>query len=197
MKGVYKFLNDLFDLVYLNIIFVLSCLPIITIPISWTALVLMEMESKGNYGYILPDFMKYWKRVMVKVLKATIWSALILAMILLVGIIFKTSIFNIIQFIVGLLLLQVFFLMPLTIGKLQLSGIELGKVSAFFIFNFSVKSVLLLLINVLILFVAISTYMGFYILSAIFALVGFVLLAKLNAVILTSIENAVEIEDKI
>ncbi|MBF6626682.1 hypothetical protein IU402_08880 [Aerococcaceae bacterium zg-BR9] len=195
MKGVFKILTQLYDLVFLNIIFVLSCLPLITIPISWTALVLMEMESDGVYGYIVKDYWKQWKRVAKQVLKYILLGILALLLVYLAGHLINIPLLNQAQIILGLLVFNIFLLMPLTIGRLQLKDKELLYVSIYLGYSFPLKVILLLLINVFCLFLSVSTYLGFYIFLSIFTLIGFVILAKFNAKILTSIEHSIEIDE--
>lgn len=86
-------------------------------------------------------------------------------------------------------------LMPLTNGKLQLENKDLLSVSLFLMTNFPLKVVFLLFINVLCLFLSVTTYLGFYISLSIFVLIGFVILAKFNAKLLTNIQNSIEIEE--
>lgn len=193
MKGAFKILTDLFDMVFLNIVFILSCLPLVTVPISWTALVLMEMESEGVYGYIIQDYLKYWKRVMKPVMKIVLFCMAILLIIFGIGLVTRFSMLNQMQFIVGLLILLFILLMPLTIGKLQLEKKDIIKVTMFLVTNFPMKVVFLLFINVLCLFLSVTTYLGFYIALSIFVLIGFVILAKFNAKLLTNIQNSIEI----
>lgn len=193
MKGAFKILTDLFDMVFLNIVFIISCLPLVTVPISWTALVLMEMESEGVYGYIIQDYLKYWKRVMKPVMKIVLFCIAILLIIFGIGLVTRFSMLNQMQFIVGLLILLFILLMPLTIGKLQLEKKDIIKVTMFLVTNFPMKVVFLLFINVLCLFLSVTTYLGFYIALSIFVLIGFVILAKFNAKLLTNIQNSIEI----
>lgn len=195
MKGLFKILNELFDMVMLNIIFILSCLPLITIPISWIALVLMEMESEGIYGYVFQDYIKYWKKVMKPVMKVMLLGIVVLLLIFGMNVVFPLTILKQVQFIVGLILLLFILLMPLTNGKLQLENKDLLTVSLFLMTNFPLKVVFLLFINVLCLFLSVTTYLGFYISLSIFALIGFVILAKFNAKLLTNIQNSIEIEE--
>ncbi|MBD3949449.1 hypothetical protein I4Q36_06825 [Tuanshanicoccus lijuaniae] len=195
MKGVFKILTQLYDLVFLNIIFVLSCLPLITIPISWTALVLMEMESDGVYGYIVKDYWKQWKRVAKQVLEYILLGILALLLVYLAGHLINVPLLNQAQIILGLLVFNIFLLMPLTIGRLQLKDKEFLYVSVYLGYSFPLKVILLLLINVFCLFLSVSTYLGFYIFLSIFTLIGFVILAKFNAKILTSIEHSIEIDE--
>ncbi|MGX7078030.1 hypothetical protein [Globicatella sp. HMSC072A10] len=195
MKGLFKILNELFDMVMLNIIFILSCLPLITIPISWIALVLMEMESEGIYGYVFQDYIKYWKKVMKPVMKVMFLGIVVLLLIFGMNVVFPLTILKQVQFIVGLILLLFILLMPLTNGKLQLENKDLLTVSLFLMTNFPLKVVFLLFINVLCLFLSVTTYLGFYISLSIFVLIGFVILAKFNAKLLTNIQNSIEIEE--
>lgn len=195
MKGLFKILNELFDMVMLNIIFILSCLPLITIPISWIALVLMEMESEGIYGYVSHDYIKYWKKVMKPVVKVMLLGIVVLLLIFGMNMVFPLTILKQVQFIVGLILLLFILLMPLTNGKLQLENKDLLSVSLFLMTNFPLKVVFLLFINVLCLFLSVTTYLGFYISLSIFVLIGFVILAKFNAKLLTNIQNSIEIEE--
>lgn len=195
MKGLFKILNELFDMVMLNIIFILSCLPLITIPISWIALVLMEMESEGIYGYVFQDYIKYWKKVMKPVMKVMLLGIVVLLLIFGMNVVFPLTILKQVQFIVGLILLLFILLMPLTNGKLQLENKDLLTVSLFLMTNFPLKVVFLLFINVLCLFLSVTTYLGFYISLSIFVLIGFVILAKFNAKLLTNIQNSIEIEE--
>lgn len=195
MKGLFKILNELFDMVMLNIIFILSCLPLITIPISWTALVLMEIESEGIYGYVFRDYIKYWKKVMKPVAKVILLCIVVLLLIFGMNIVIPLTILKQIQFIVGLILLLFILLLPLTNGKLQLENKDLLTVSLFLMTNFPLKVVFLLFINVLCLFLSVTTYLGFYISLSIFVLIGFVILAKFNAKLLTNIQNSIEIEE--
>ena len=86
-------------------------------------------------------------------------------------------------------------LMPLTNEKLQLENKDLLSVSLFLMTNFPLKVVFLLFVNVLCLFLSVTTYLGFYISLSIFVLIGFVILAKFNAKLLTNIQNSIEIEE--
>lgn len=60
---LFRFLTTLADFVVLNIVFLLSCLPVFTIGTSLTALYHVTMqEARTEHGYILRTFFKSWKQ---------------------------------------------------------------------------------------------------------------------------------------
>jgi len=60
---LFRFLSTLADFVVLNIVFLLSCLPVFTIGTSLTALYHVTMqEARTEHGYILRTFFKSWKQ---------------------------------------------------------------------------------------------------------------------------------------
>lgn len=59
----FRFLTTLADFVVLNIVFLLSCIPIFTIGTSLTALYHVTMqEVRIEHGYILRNYFKSWKQ---------------------------------------------------------------------------------------------------------------------------------------
>lgn len=60
---LFRFLTTLADFVVLNIVFLLSCIPIFTIGTSLTALYHVTMqEARTEHGYILRNYFKSWKQ---------------------------------------------------------------------------------------------------------------------------------------
>lgn len=60
---LFRFLTTLADFVVLNIVFLLSCVPIFTIGTSLTALYHVTMqEARTEHGYILRNYFKSWKQ---------------------------------------------------------------------------------------------------------------------------------------
>lgn len=59
----FVFVNKLTDLIILNILFIITCLPIITIGTSFTALYQTTMRIANNTeSYITKDYVRYWKQ---------------------------------------------------------------------------------------------------------------------------------------
>lgn len=195
MKELNKILTKLFDLVMINLVFILSCLPIVTIPISWTALVLLEMKKDDEKGYLIKEYLSSWKKTAKEVAHLVILSVVIL---LILGLIVQYSNIEILkkfQFVTGIILILFTFLLPLTVGRLQLKGKDNIKSILFIASNFPIRITMILIINTFILFLSLSTYITFYISLSIFTLVGFVLLAKLNAKLLKFIEDDIQINE--
>ena len=60
---LFRFLTTLADFVVLNIVFIISCIPVITIGTSLTALYKVTMqEARTEHGYILRNYFKSWKQ---------------------------------------------------------------------------------------------------------------------------------------
>lgn len=60
---LFRFLTTLADFVVLNVIFILTCLPVFTIGTSITALYHVTMqEARAEHGYILRNYFKSWKQ---------------------------------------------------------------------------------------------------------------------------------------
>lgn len=79
-----RVLNKVADLIYLNILTVICCIPIITIGASMTALhyVLLKMV-KNEEGYVTKSFFKSFKQNFKEA--TLIWLILLLAVIILAG----------------------------------------------------------------------------------------------------------------
>lgn len=58
----FQFMSRLWDLVLLNLIFILSCVPIFTIGASISAMhTMIDKMSKGHESYIIRGYIQYWK----------------------------------------------------------------------------------------------------------------------------------------
>lgn len=64
---VWEYLNTVVPFIGLNIIFILCCLPVITIGPAIAALCqVMLCESKGEHGYLIRSFFQYFKEMFVQ-----------------------------------------------------------------------------------------------------------------------------------
>lgn len=60
---LFRFLTTLTDFVVLNVVFLLTCLPVFTIGTSITALYHVTMqEARTEHGYVLRSYFKSWKQ---------------------------------------------------------------------------------------------------------------------------------------
>ena len=81
---VYRAVNKFVDLVVLNVMFVLSCIPIITIGAANTSLYTLTLKMcKNQEGYIVKE---YWKSFKNNFKKSTIVWCLFLVLFLVLGI---------------------------------------------------------------------------------------------------------------
>ncbi len=70
---IFQFLGMLYDFILLNILFILSCLPLFTIGTSITALYYVTMqEARMEHGYIFKSYIKSWKQNFVQ--STLIWG---------------------------------------------------------------------------------------------------------------------------
>lgn len=61
-SSIFQFLDSLVDFVLLNLIFLVTCIPIITIGPSLSALLSVTMqEARGEHGYMIRSYIKAWK----------------------------------------------------------------------------------------------------------------------------------------
>lgn len=81
---LFSFLNKLADLIYLNILTILCCIPVFTVGASMTALnyVVLKMV-KNEEGYVTKDFFKSFKQNFKQA--TIIWLILLLAAGILIG----------------------------------------------------------------------------------------------------------------
>jgi Predicted integral membrane protein len=59
---IFQFLTTLSQFILLNVIFLICCLPVVTVGASVTALYYVTMqEARADYGYIIRNYLKSWK----------------------------------------------------------------------------------------------------------------------------------------
>ena len=109
---VYRVVNKLVDLLVLNVIYIVSCLPIITIGAANTALYTLTLKMcKNQEGYI---FREYWKTFRMNLKKSTVIWCIFLALFVLLGIdfwiVFSLSFSDSIRKVMQVLLCAVFLL---------------------------------------------------------------------------------------
>lgn len=81
---VYRVINKLVDLLVLNVMYILSCIPVITVGAANTALYTLTLKMcKNEEGYIVKD---YWKTFKSNLKKSTIIWCVFLGVFLLLGI---------------------------------------------------------------------------------------------------------------
>lgn len=59
---VFRFLSKMADLILLNLVFLVCCLPIVTIGASTTALAYVSMKIRDDEGYVVRSFFKSFKQ---------------------------------------------------------------------------------------------------------------------------------------
>ena len=63
MNPVLDFINTLCNFIVLNLVFLITCLPVITIGAALSSLYCVTMkEAKGEYGYLVRTYIKEFKR---------------------------------------------------------------------------------------------------------------------------------------
>lgn len=192
---VIRFLTNVFDWVTLNLLFILVCLPIITIPSAWGALLAVKYDQLTHPDLqIHKKFIAYFKKCFTLNSKLALLNLLVLTVLIVLPSLMNTDWVLSIQivgvFILGVLLSYQFIL----ISQFEVTVNDVLK-NAFYLFvNYPVHTVLIIIINTLILFASTTTYMGIIIALYIFSFVGFVLLAKINAYLLKHILNKVEVK---
>lgn len=102
---IFQFLGMLYDFVLLNILFILSCLPLFTIGTSITALYYVTMqEARMEQGYIFKSYIKSWKQNFVQ--STLIWGVLFtIGSILLFNLIFWNNPKNLVGTIIFALMI--------------------------------------------------------------------------------------------
>lgn len=92
-SGIFQFLSRVADLMILNIIFLVTCIPIVTIGAAWTALYYMTLKMVRNEeSYIVRGYFKSFKE---NFKQSTIMWLVILVMILLL--VFDYRIVNVME----------------------------------------------------------------------------------------------------
>ncbi len=63
LNSVMDFINTLCNFLALNLVFLITCIPIFTIGTSLSSLYyVMARETKGEYGYLVRTYLREWKR---------------------------------------------------------------------------------------------------------------------------------------
>lgn len=192
---IIKFLSHLFDWVSLNLLFILVCLPVITIPSAWGALLAVNYEQ-----YFHPDlplhqrFLNYVKQHFKLTLKLTLVELIILAVLVVLPSLLKIDIFIIFQ-VIGIFLLAILLTYSyILISQFEMSVKDVLSNSLFLFINYPVQTVFLIIINTFVLFLSTTTYIGMIVAIYLFSFVGFVALAKINAFFLRFVLNKVELK---
>lgn len=69
---IFNFITTLTEFILLNIIFLITCLPLFTIGTSLTSLYYVTMqEARSEHGYILKNYLKAWKENFIQ--STVIW----------------------------------------------------------------------------------------------------------------------------
>lgn len=175
-------LNQLVDLVGFNLVFMACCLPIITIPAAWGALLTTKYKQ-----ITFPDlaiYKTFWQ--LVKENWPTSLKTGSLSLIVFLCLVVLPSRLNItlllpiqlIGIIATLVLLTYQFIL---IGLYQMSVKDILRNCGYLFMTFPIQTSLIIIINTLVIFLSVTSYAGILIAVYVFLFGGFVGLAKLNA----------------
>ena len=183
-----KALNKLFDLVGLNSIFIVCCLPIITIPAAWGALLTTQYKQQS-----IPDlsiYRTFWTLLKEK-LKASILLGGFTLTVLLCLVVLPSRLnmnvllpIQLLGIIVTLVLLTYQFILT---GLFEMNTKSILRNCGYLFINFPVQTSLIIIMNTLVIFLSVTSYAGLLIAVYVYLFGGFVGLAKLNAWALSKI----------
>ena len=81
---VYKTVNKIVDLILLNVVYMATCIPVLTVGAASTALYTVTLKMcKNEEGYIIKE---YWKAFKSNIKKSTIIWCVFLSIFLVLGI---------------------------------------------------------------------------------------------------------------
>ncbi|MGO4939877.1 DUF624 domain-containing protein [Fundicoccus sp. Sow4_D5] len=179
---IIQFLNKLFDLVGLNVLFMACCLPIITIPAAWGALLTTKYKQQT-----FPDLAIYtvfWKLVKEKWITSLKTGSFTLTVFLcLVVLPSRLNItlllpIQLIGIITTLVLLTYQFILT---GLYEMKFKDTLRNCGYLFMSFPIQTSLMIIINTLIVFLSVTSYAGLLIAVYFYLFGGFVGLANLNA----------------
>ena len=179
------FLTKLFDFVGLNVMFMVCCLPVITIPAAWSALLTTKYhpQRQPDLG-IYATFWKIIKEKWLLSLKVSLITLSILGLMVILPSRFALVYllpFQVVGSVVTLILLTYQFIL---IGLYEMDVKTLLRNCGFLFMTFPVQTSLLIIINTLVIFLSVTSYAGILISVYVFLFGGFVGLAILNAKVL-------------
>ena len=182
------FFTKLFDFVGLNVMFMVCCLPVITIPAAWSALLTIKYQQQSQPD--LAIYTTFWKHIKEKwlvSLKVSLVTLTILGLMVILpsrfGLIYLLP-FQVVGSIVTLVLLSYQFILT---GLYEMNVKTLLRNCGFLFMTFPVQTSLLIIINTVVIFLSVTSYAGILISVYVYLFGGFVGLAILNAWVLRHI----------
>lgn len=187
-------LNHLFDFVGLNAVFLLTCLPIITIPSAWSSLLTVKYRQKEqrDINVYRIYFQLFKKNIVTNIQLLVVDIVLLLVLVVLPsGLNLPILIpLQLLGLIVILVLLTYQFIL---VGLYEMTWRDVLRNCGFLFTSFPLETSLLIIINTLLVFLSVTSFLGILISFYAYAFGGFVAIAILNAWLLKRIFNRLSI----